>query len=154
MLSQCLGDGLLSPLTQRLTTEGLVPISSARVLRFPRFRISRSSQVESVLSDMQIRVLDKCVRWSDNVPMQQITSARYRATSVTDTLRAQGRTVTWLAQRIGLSRQYTSDVVHGHVAVGEEVAERISAILGVSLFLVFDVSDSTENVPETKASAA
>jgi transcriptional regulator with XRE-family HTH domain len=73
---------------------------------------------------------------------------RYRATNVIPTLRDQGRTVSWLARRVGLSRQYTSDIVHGHVDAHGPLAERISEALGVPLFLLFAVSDGIEIDPK------
>lgn len=72
---------------------------------------------------------------------------RYRTTSALATLRAQGRNVTWLARQLGLSRQYTSDILHGHTLVKRDLAQRIAATLGVPLFLAFEVPESTENVP-------
>lgn len=71
---------------------------------------------------------------------------RYRATNVLETIRDQGRTVAWLSRRIGISRQYTSGVVHGHTVVREEVARRIADQLAVPLFLLFELSTDSETV--------
>jgi plasmid maintenance system antidote protein VapI len=73
---------------------------------------------------------------------------RYRATNVVLTIRDQGRTVSWLARRIGVSRQYTSSVVHGHIDVAEPVAIRIATEIGVPFFLLFEVSKSSEINPD------
>lgn len=68
---------------------------------------------------------------------------RYRASGVAATIKAQGRSVAWLARQIGFSRQYTSDVVHGRYVVRQEVAEKIATTLGLPLFLCFSVSSDT-----------
>ena len=73
--------------------------------------------------------------------MEQTLTAQYRATNVIPTIREQGRSVAWLARQIGLSRQYVSDIAHGHMAVREDVARRVGAALGVPFFVLFDVSD-------------
>jgi len=54
--------------------------------------------------------------------------------------------MTWLAQQLGVSRQYTSDVAHGNRTCNRDTAERMSAALGVPLFLVFDLLESNEPV--------
>jgi transcriptional regulator with XRE-family HTH domain len=74
--------------------------------------------------------------------MEQMPVTRYEAKNVASTIREQGRSVAWLAREIGLSRQYTSDAVHGNVVVKSAIAEKIAKALGVPLFLIFDVSDS------------
>lgn len=65
---------------------------------------------------------------------------RYTAKAVHETIREQGRTVVWLAGKLGFSRQYTNDLVHGKFTVRHEVAQRVSDLLDVPLFLLFDVS--------------
>ncbi len=82
--------------------------------------------------------------------MQHTIARRYRATTIAELIRAQGRSVAWLARQLGLSRQHTSAIVHGHVAVPEPVAERIAGLLMTSIFLAFDVSDDTIATPESK----
>lgn len=79
--------------------------------------------------------------------MQHTTMARYRANAVADTVRAQGRSVAWLARQLGMSRPYTSDIVHGRIVVRRDVAERIAALLGMAFFVAFEVSDDTEKTP-------
>lgn len=83
--------------------------------------------------------------------MKHTDPKRYRATSVAELIRAQGRSVAWLARQIGLSRQYTSGIVHGHVEVNEAIAQRIASMLMTSLFLAFDVSDDTNTTHTEKA---
>jgi plasmid maintenance system antidote protein VapI len=75
--------------------------------------------------------------------MAHMAEPRYRAETVAQTIKAQGRSVTWLARQIGVSRGYTSDVVHGRYTVKRDFAERIAAALGMPFFLAFAVSDDT-----------
>jgi plasmid maintenance system antidote protein VapI len=81
------------------------------------------------------------------------TPRRYRATHVAETIRDQGRTVAWLARRIGWSRQYTSGVVHGHIDVREEVARQIADVIGVPIFLLFELSGGTVLEPSSSVEA-
>lgn len=46
-----------------------------------------------------------------------------------------------------MSRQYTSGLVHGHFDVSEHVAMRVATEIGVPLFLLFELSESTDIAP-------
>lgn len=78
--------------------------------------------------------------------MEHNEETRYTAKAVIPTIRKQGRNVAWLSREVGVSRQYMSDVAHGHVPVRKEFAERVATHLGVPFFVVFDVSDGRENM--------
>lgn len=67
------------------------------------------------------------------------------------TIRDQGRTVSWLARRLGISRQYTSDFVHGKYAIRPEIAHRTSDLLGLPFFSAFNVSSGTDVVSTSVA---
>lgn len=137
-----------SPRTHRLTTDGVVPRRRASSLSFHSRRLSwRPSQTANVSSDIENKVLDTCVRWVYIVSMQHTAIKRYRATTIAELIRAQGRSVAWLARQLGLSRPYTSDIVHGHVEISEQTAERIATLLMTSLFLAFTVSNDTYSTP-------
>lgn len=81
------------------------------------------------------------------------TPSRYKARQIAQTIREQGRSVTWVARQIGVSRQYTSDVVHGHRTVTEPMARRISGVLGMPFFLGWELSgdNSARNSTEEAA---
>lgn len=73
-----------------------------------------------------------------------VTPARYRASAIRQTIRQQGRSVTWVAEQLPFSRQYTSDVVNGRRAVNEETAKMISALLGIPFFLGWDLQSCNQ----------
>lgn len=73
------------------------------------------------------------------------SSPRYSATAVLATIREQGRSIVWLAGKLGMSRQYTSDVAHGRCVVREDIARRVADALNVPLFLLFNVSDGNKS---------
>lgn len=80
--------------------------------------------------------------------MRHSTSNRLRAREgIVRTLRKQGRNVAWLSREVKLSRQYTSEILHGHVEIAPEIAERIADKLEVDIFFLFDVSGSTTSEP-------
>lgn len=86
-----------------------------------------------------------CYRGIELVSMKHMTEIRYRSNgSIVPLIREQGRSVAWLARQIGISRQFTSEIVHGHVSTSPEVAESITKNLQSTLFLLFDVSGSTD----------
>lgn len=76
------------------------------------------------------------------------STERYTAHAVIPTVRKQGRNVAWLSREVGISRQYMSDVAHGHIPVRRELAERIGAVLGVPFFVLFGVSDGVVALPD------
>jgi transcriptional regulator with XRE-family HTH domain len=80
-------------------------------------------------------------------------NGRYKTTKGLATLREQGRSVTWLARRLGVSRQYASDVLHGHYAIRRELAERIAGLLGVEADEIFaPVHQPADRVPRSRVS--
>jgi len=58
--------------------------------------------------------------------------------------------MTWLARQLGFSRQYTSDVAHGHRTCNQDTAERMAAAIGLPLFLGFELLDSTSMMLTSK----
>lgn len=86
--------------------------------------------------------------------MEQTDTVRYIAIAVIPTIREQGRNVAWLSRQMGVSRQYMSDVAHGHIPVRKEFAERVASHLGVPFFLIFDLSDGRESLSVGRKEAA
>lgn len=86
--------------------------------------------------------------------MEHTDTVRYTATAVIPTIRRQGRSVAWLSREVGVSRQYLSDVAHGHIPVRRDFAERVASHLGVPFFLIFDVSDGRNARPVGQEEAA
>lgn len=66
---------------------------------------------------------------------------RYRATGLAETLRDQGRHHRWLARKLGIHESIVSRVVSGERTVSEERAARISELVMVPLFLIFELTD-------------
>jgi len=85
--------------------------------------------------------------------MEHNLDSRYIASAVIPTVRQQGRSVSWLSRQMGVSRQYMSDVAHGHLPVRQQFAERVATVLGVPFFVLFDVSDGVETTPIQEAVA-
>lgn len=82
--------------------------------------------------------------------MEHISEAlRYqvRAEELQSLLHAQGRRKDWLAAQAGLHPSMVSHLIAGRRTASGDVAGRIAAALQVPVFLVFDVSDRTKNVP-------
>lgn len=73
---------------------------------------------------------------------------RLRATQLEQVIRSQGRTNRWLAGRVGLSESYLGRIIKGVFPVREEKAAQIARELGVPLFLVFEVTNVTNNVAD------
>jgi len=71
--------------------------------------------------------------------MDTLTLPRQRATD--DAIRIlrdeQGRRVDWLGRKVGVSRQYVSDAIHGNRPVTYARAAQIAAALGVEVGALF-----------------
>lgn len=75
------------------------------------------------------------------------TSTRfYRATHLGAILKQQGRHKAWLAGAIDRSPATVTRLLAGKTT-DERIAERISELLGVPIFLAFDVLPSTQYDP-------
>lgn len=73
------------------------------------------------------------------------TSERFTAANLGAVLRDQGRFQRWLARQVGVSESLISYVIRGERTLGKREAERISQILGVPFFLLFDLRYRSEN---------
>jgi transcriptional regulator with XRE-family HTH domain len=63
---------------------------------------------------------------------------RYKATGAWETLKAQGRTIRWLAQHVGVSENTLTKYKRGHrQSIPASVAVGISNALGVPIDLLF-----------------
>lgn len=77
--------------------------------------------------------------------MQQIREAQVTARpQLKRIIKTQGRTQSWIASRIGVSRFLMNHVVAGRRSLSLEQAKKTADILGLPLFLLFDVPDGTE----------
>lgn len=82
--------------------------------------------------------------------MQEAT--RYRATEVLgETIAAQGRKASWIAERAGISKFLMSHLVAGRRTVDAAVAEKIQELLGAPFFVLFELSDGNDSVSSEKA---
>ena len=61
--------------------------------------------------------------------------------------------MTWLARQLGFSRQYTSDVAHGQRTCNQETADRMAAMIGLPLFLGFELLDSNKSLLTSRDAA-
>ena len=66
---------------------------------------------------------------------------RYRATQLAAILKSQGRHQRWLAKQIGVHESYLSRVVSGEKTLSQSKAEQVAALLGVPLFVPFELLD-------------
>jgi len=77
--------------------------------------------------------------------MDTMTPPRQRATD--DAIRIlrdeQGRRVDWLGRRVGVSRQYVSDAIHGNRPVTYARAAQIAAVLDVDVADIFRDEDES-----------
>lgn len=73
---------------------------------------------------------------------------RYTARTVAEVVAAQGRRQDWLAKRAGVSESLLSMVISGQRSIGQEGAERIAGALGVPLFLLFDMHEGLDSMPD------
>lgn len=51
-------------------------------------------------------------------------------------IKAQGRSITWVASRVGIERSYFSRMVDGQRPMPSEVADRLAAVLGVPVEVI------------------
>lgn len=76
---------------------------------------------------------------------------RYRATGLAQTLQEQGRHQRWLARKLGVHESMVSRIVAGERPASEMQAQRISELLMVPLFLLFELTNvsnkHTERIP-------
>ncbi len=77
--------------------------------------------------------------------MEQRT--RYQSTNLDRVLADQGRKQRWLARRVGVSESLVSMLISGERTISADMAERIAAALDVPLFLLFELSVSSESLP-------
>ncbi len=78
---------------------------------------------------------------------------RYIAQNLGSTLDAQGRKRRWLAHQVGVSESLISKVIAGERTVDHALAERITAIVGIPFFLLFDLHERNESVSQAEHAA-
>jgi len=62
---------------------------------------------------------------------------RFRAVNVAETLRYQGRSISWLARQCDIGRVHTSRIVNGSHHATPDRAERIAKALDVPVAILF-----------------
>ena len=78
---------------------------------------------------------------------------RFKATEgLATTLVTQGRKQRWLANQLGISDGQMSRVLSGEKTMPEELANKAASLLQVPFFLLFELTDVSNNV--TMSSAA
>lgn len=73
------------------------------------------------------------------------------APGLPEAMRLQGRTMTWLAQQVGIGLPLLSHATRGRRTIPADVAERISRLIGVPFDVLFespsgDTSELTSDV--------
>lgn len=68
-------------------------------------------------------------------------ATRYLATNLGRTLEHQGRTGRWLAHSLDVSESLISKVLKRERSIDGALADRIALIIGVPLFLLFELHD-------------
>ena len=78
---------------------------------------------------------------------------RYVASSLREVITQQGRVKAWLAKEAGITPGHLSNVISGARTVSEPEARQIANILGVPLFLVFELATANKDDAEAKREA-
>lgn len=68
--------------------------------------------------------------------MEQVAVSPTTKANVLAILDAQGRSMTWLAERVGIGRTHLYLALSGEKALSAEVAQRLSDFLGVPLEMI------------------
>jgi len=76
--------------------------------------------------------------------------SRYKASQLAAVLENQGRKQRWLALQLGIHESIVSAWISGKRTLGEDRAKQVADTLGLPLFLLFDVTNGTETVAETR----
>lgn len=71
-------------------------------------------------------------------------SAQYRAIGLRETLKLQGRKARWLAQKVGVHEALLSHAMSGNRTIDATAANRISELLGVPFFVLWELSDGVK----------
>jgi transcriptional regulator with XRE-family HTH domain len=71
------------------------------------------------------------------------TTSRYTGTKIREVLRQQGRRQDWLAEQLGVTPATVNRWIHGSRSVDPASARRVSEILDVPFYLLFDVPTGT-----------
>lgn len=80
--------------------------------------------------------------------LRQSAAPRLVATHrLRDQIRAEGRTVVWLARQIGVSKSFLGHVVGGRRSIAESDARVLAALVRGDVRVLFDVPGVDESVP-------
>jgi len=73
---------------------------------------------------------------------------RYIATNLGKLLESEGLKQSWIARQLGVSKSLMSKVVSGDRSVDQASAEQISFLVGVPLFLLFELRQRSKHESE------
>lgn len=73
---------------------------------------------------------------------------RYIATNLGKSLESKGLKQSWIARQLGVSKSLMSKVVSGDRSVDQMTAEKIAALVGVPLFLLFELRQRSKTESE------
>jgi plasmid maintenance system antidote protein VapI len=79
---------------------------------------------------------------------------RYLATNLGAVMEKQGRQNVWLAERLGVSRSFITMVISGQRTISGELADKISGIFDIPLFLLFELSRESKMTSEKQEASA
>lgn len=66
---------------------------------------------------------------------------RLRATALANVYRSQGRKLSWISRKAGLSEPFTSRVIRGERTIALSKAQLMADALGAPLFLLFESTE-------------
>ena len=86
---------------------------------------------------------------------EHMNEPRMLSTGLKNVLEAQGRKKRWLAQEAGLSESYLGRVIKRYRTISKADATKVSAALGIPLFLLFEFTEvSNKDTDEQEAIAS
>jgi plasmid maintenance system antidote protein VapI len=78
-----------------------------------------------------------------SAPTTPETNERYVAANLLLVLREQGRLQKWVAKQIGVTESMISHVLKGRKTLSRSQAERVSQVLGVPFFVLFNLCEGS-----------
>jgi antitoxin component HigA of HigAB toxin-antitoxin module len=70
-----------------------------------------------------------------------------------DAVEVQGRRYDWLADKAGVTKFHLSHVLAGRRRLNQDQADRVSQALGIPLFLLFELPDGSDLLPNNSEAA-
>jgi plasmid maintenance system antidote protein VapI len=79
---------------------------------------------------------------------------RYTARQLGPVMAAQGRKKRWLAAQVGVHESLIGKLIAGQRSASQQTAERISAVLGLPIGVLFAIHERSEIIIDVKEKAA